>query len=340
MEIEHVARVGFAARRTAQQQGDLAISHGLLGQVVVDDQGVFTAITEVFAHGATGVRRQVLQGGGLGSAGGDHDGVGQGAVLFQLAYDVGDSGLLLADGHVDALNAAVFLVDDGVDREGGLADLAVADDQLALATAYRDHGVDRLVAGLYRLVYRLTPDHARSDLLDRVGGLGVDRAFAVDRIAQCIDYATQQFRTNRNLQDAPGALGVHAFGEALVFTQDHGTHGILLQVQRHTVDAARELDHLAVHDVGQTVDAHDTVGHADDGAFVSCLGGDVEFLDAPLDDFTNFGRIELLHAAAPSNSRFQRFGQFRELAAHRAIDYQVTGANDHAADQARVFRRM
>ena len=34
MEIEHVARIGFAARRAAQQQRHLAIGDGLLGQIV------------------------------------------------------------------------------------------------------------------------------------------------------------------------------------------------------------------------------------------------------------------------------------------------------------------
>src|SRR5690606_18998430 len=253
----------------------------------------------------------------------------------------GDGRLLLTHGHVDAADAAVLLVDDGVDGQGGLTDLTVTDDQLALATADRDHGVDRLVAGLYRLVYRLTPDHARSHFLDSVGGLGIDRTLAVDRIAQGIDHATQQFRTDRHFQDAAGALGAHAFGQGGVGTQHHGTDGVLLQVQCHAVDAARELDHFAVHDVGQTVDTHDAVGDGNDGAFVAGLGRDVEFLDTPLDDFTNFGRIELLHcSAAPSNSRFQCFGQFRDLAANRAIDYQVAGADDDAADQAGILRRV
>src|SRR5690606_32730112 len=130
----------------------------------------------------------------------------------------------------------------------GLADLAVTDDQLALATANRDHGVDRLVASLYRLVDRLTPDHAGCHFLDSVGGLGVYRALAIDRVAQRINYATQQFRTYRNFEDAAGALGAHAFGQAQVVTQNHGTYGVLLQVQCHAEDAARELDHLAVHD--------------------------------------------------------------------------------------------
>src|SRR5690606_7738076 len=211
VEIEHVARVGFAARRTAQQQGDLAIGNGLLGQVVVDDQRVFAAVTEVFTHGAAGVRSQELQGSGFGSRSRNHDGVGQGAGLFQLADHVGDGRLLLADSHVDAADAAVLLVDDGVDGQGGLTDLTVTDDQLTLATADRDHGVDRLVTGLHRLVDRLTPDHARSHFLDSVGGGGVDRTLAIDGVAQGVDDATQQFRTNRDFQDAAGALGAHAF---------------------------------------------------------------------------------------------------------------------------------
>src|SRR5699024_12876056 len=49
--------IGLAARRALQQQRDLAVGDGLLGQVVVDDQGVFATIAEVFAHGAAGVGR-------------------------------------------------------------------------------------------------------------------------------------------------------------------------------------------------------------------------------------------------------------------------------------------
>src|SRR5688572_31062966 len=49
-----VARVGLAARRAAQQQRDLAIRLGLLGQVVVDDERVLAVLHPVLAHRATG----------------------------------------------------------------------------------------------------------------------------------------------------------------------------------------------------------------------------------------------------------------------------------------------
>ena len=56
VEIEHVAGIGFAARRAAQQQRDLAVGDGLLGQVVIDDQRVLAAVAEVLAHRAARVR--------------------------------------------------------------------------------------------------------------------------------------------------------------------------------------------------------------------------------------------------------------------------------------------
>src|SRR5690606_17352463 len=154
-------------------------------------------------------------------------------------------------------------------------------------------------------------------------------------ITQRLDHATPQFRTYRYFEDAAGALRAHAFGQAQVVTQSHSTDAVLLQVQCHTKDAARELDHFAVHDVGQTVDTYDTVRNADDGALITGLSSDIRFLDALLDDFTNLGRIQLLHAMT-LKSGFQRFGQLAQFAADRTVDNHVTGANHHAADQRRI----
>src|SRR3990172_2044246 len=68
-----------------------------------------------------------------------------------------------------------LLVDDRVPRHGGLAGLAVADDQFALAPADRHHRVDRLDPGLHRRRYPTAPDHPGGHLLDHVAFLGVDR---------------------------------------------------------------------------------------------------------------------------------------------------------------------
>ena len=44
VQVEHVAGVGLAPGRAAQQQGDLAVGHGLLGKVVVDDEHVLARV--------------------------------------------------------------------------------------------------------------------------------------------------------------------------------------------------------------------------------------------------------------------------------------------------------
>ena len=79
-------------------------------------------------------------------------GVGVGETLD----DLGDGGSLLSDGDVDAVKLLLLvsglvealLVDDGVDGDGGLAGLTIADDQLTLASADGHEGVDGLNASL------------------------------------------------------------------------------------------------------------------------------------------------------------------------------------------------
>ena len=101
---------------------------------------------------------------------------------------------------VDAL-----LVDDRVDDHRGLAGLAVTDDQLALATANRDQGVDRLQAGLHRLMHGFARDDAgRLDFDAAHFGVG-DRTLAIDRNAQTVDHAAEQAGTDRDFNDRTGA---------------------------------------------------------------------------------------------------------------------------------------
>ena len=119
-----------------------------------------------------------------------------------------DGRSLLADGDVDALHALALLVEDRVDGDRGLAGLAVADDQLALAAADRGHRVDGLDAGLQRLVHRLAAgDAGRLDL--HAAGVGVgDRALAVDRFAERVDDAAEQRVADRHREERPVALTV------------------------------------------------------------------------------------------------------------------------------------
>merc|ERR1712000_661207 len=105
VEVENVTRVCFTTRRTLQKQRDLTVSNSLLRQVIIYDQCIFTAVTEVLTHGTTRIRCQVLQSSRFRSRSRNNDGVSQRAVFFQFAYYVSNSRSLLANCYVNTLNA-------------------------------------------------------------------------------------------------------------------------------------------------------------------------------------------------------------------------------------------
>jgi hypothetical protein len=74
--------VGFTSGRTTEKQRHLTVGNGLLGQIVVDDDGVLSVVTEPFSHGATGERGNVLERSSFGGGGSNDDAVLEGIVLF------------------------------------------------------------------------------------------------------------------------------------------------------------------------------------------------------------------------------------------------------------------
>src|SRR5262249_5262076 len=154
------------------------------GEIIVDDQRVLALLVHiVLGHGATGVRGVVLKGRWVGRRRGDHDGVIHGAGGPQVLDDLGHGRFLLADRDVDADYAALLLVDDGVYRDGGLAGLAVADDEFPLAPPDGRHGVDGLDARLQGNVHRLALGHAGGGELDRPAVRRHHRSLVVQRYA-------------------------------------------------------------------------------------------------------------------------------------------------------------
>ena len=142
VQIKHVAGERLAARRTAQQQGNLTIRNGLFRQIVVNDQRIFAAIAEIFAHRATSVRRQVLHRWRIRRRRCNDDGVGHRAFFFELLDQCDDGRCLLADSDINADEVFALLVDDGVDGDSSLAGLAITNDQLALTATDWHHRVD------------------------------------------------------------------------------------------------------------------------------------------------------------------------------------------------------
>src|SRR5690606_9594687 len=163
---------------------------------------------------------------------GDDRRVLHGTSVFERALDVRDRRALLADGDVDAANLLVDVarlpvglpVDDRVERDGRLARLAVADDDLTLTAPHGDHRVDRLDAGLQRLVHALTVHHAGGLKLELALALDAgDLAESVDRVSQRVDDATEVTLADRNREDLPGAGDLLALLDARAHTPNDRT---------------------------------------------------------------------------------------------------------------------
>src|SRR5215213_3836468 len=272
MQVEHVARIGLAARRTAEQQGHLAVGDGLLGQIVIGDHGMHAVVAEELAHGAAREGRQELHRGRIGSGGRDDDGIFQRAVLFENLHELGNRGALLADGDIDAVELLALvvalvqrlLVEDRVEGDGGLAGLAVADDQLALAAADRDEGVDGLEARRHRLVNGLARNDAGSLHVHAAALGGHDRTLAVDGVAERVDDAAEQALADRHVHDGARALHGLAFGDLAVGAEHHDADIVGLEVEGHALHARLELHHLTGLDIVEAVATGDAVTHGQD----------------------------------------------------------------------------
>ena len=179
-----------------------------------------------------------------------------------------DRGGLLADGDIDADHVLALLVDDRVDADGGLARLAVADDQLTLATSDGDHRVDGDEARLDGLVNRLALDDARSTKLDGAVSLGLDGALAVQRDAERIDDTAEQCLAAGNFDDAARRVNLVVLLDKGVVAEENGAHFVFFKVLGETIDSRAvmgdELEELAGHCTLQTVDARDAVADLDD----------------------------------------------------------------------------
>ena len=216
-------------------------------------------VAEILAHRAAAIRRDELQRGGFGSGRRDHRGVFHRAVTVELVDHLGDGRALLPDRDVEALHVLAALVDDRVDRDRGLAGLAVADNQLALAAPDLQHRVDRFDPGLQRLLDRLAADDARRLDFDPPLLGGLDRSLAVDRLAERIDHAAEQRLADRNFGDTAGALDLVALANRLRIAKQRRADVVLLEVEHHAENPVREFQQLAQRRVLQAVDARDTV---------------------------------------------------------------------------------
>ncbi len=211
-------------------------------------------------------------------------------------HHLGHGGALLADRDVDADDVAALLIDDGIEGDGGLAGLAVANDQFALAAADGDHGVDGLDAGLQRRFHGHAVDHAGRQAFDGVELGAGDGAFVVDGLAEGVDHPADQRFAHRHGHDAAGAPHFVAFLDLVRFAQQHGADLVFFQVHGDARDVMRELDQLSGHHLFQAVDTGDAIAHRDHRSGFGDVDGAFVIFDLLTEKGRNFVRSNLSHS--------------------------------------------
>ena len=291
MKVENVTRISLTAGRTADQKRKSTVSHRMLTQIIVDDEHVLSFIHEIFAHGTAGVGRNVLQRAGLGSSSRYNGGVVHGAVFGEIFHKGGHGGTFLADGDVDADHVFALLVDDGVRSDGGFTGLTVADDELTLAAADGDHGVDGLDTGLEGFMNGTPFTDTRGRAFNGAVLVCHDGACAVDGLSQCVDDTANEGVADGNGNDFSGSLDALAFADLLTVSEQYDGDAVFFQVLRHAVASVFKFQKLASHTVDKTAGPGDTIAHHQDGSGLVLVDGVIIIFDLAADDLGYFFRF-------------------------------------------------
>jgi len=274
MEVENISGVGFSTGGSSEEQGHLSVSNGLLGEIVVDNQGVLSVVSEVLSDSASGVGGQELEGSGIRSGSSDDTSVGHRAFFFELSYDVGDGRSLLANGDVDAVKLLLIvshvegflLVNNSVDGNCGLSGLSVTNDEFSLSSSNGHEGVDGLEAGLHGLVDGLSGDNSGGLELNSLSAVALNRAGSVDRGSEGVDDSSEHAFTNRNIDDRSSSLDDIAFLNFSVVSEDDDSDVVGFEVKSHSLDSGAELHHFSGLDLHESEDSGNSISNRDDGS--------------------------------------------------------------------------
>lgn len=109
-----------------------------------------------------------------------------------------------------------LLVEDGVDGDSGLTGLSVTDDQLTLTTADGHHGVNSLVTSHHGLVHGATGQNTRSLHLRAATLGGVERALAVNGVAESVNDTAKKGLADGDVDNLAGTLDSVTFSDESV----------------------------------------------------------------------------------------------------------------------------
>ena len=202
-------------------------------------------------------------------------------MLLQCTDEGSNGRSLLADGHIDTIDRLAclietLLVDDGINGDGGLTRLTVADDELTLSATDGNHRVDGLQACLQRFLHGLTIDNAGSLAVERhfESISQIDVAFAVDSLSQRINDASKHVVVDTDGGDTFCTLHNLSFLNTRRGAKEHAAHIVFLQVHHDSHCAVLKLQQFVGFSITKTVNTGHAVADGEHGAHL------VEFLGA------------------------------------------------------------
>lgn len=232
VEVENVTWVSLTSRRSSEQKRHLSVSNGLLGKIVVDDQGVSSVVSEPLSHSTCRERSDVLKRSGLRCGGGNNDRVFHGIVFFQGLDELSNGRSLLSDSDVNTVkllrlvSGAVvdgLLVQDGVESDSGLSGLSVSNDELSLSTPDRNHGIDGLESSLHRLVDGSSRKNTWSLKLGSSSLGALDWALSVNWETESVDNSSEKTWTGWNVDNLSSSLDSLSLLDQSIVTEKHNS---------------------------------------------------------------------------------------------------------------------
>ena len=204
-----------------------------MSEVVVDDQHVSARFHERFRDAGRGVRSDVGETRRVVAFSHDDNGVIHRAIFPQGCHGLCDGGRALTNGTIDAQDILAALVEDRVNRNGGLTRLAVAEDQLALAAPNGNECIDDFEARLERHGDGCAVHDGRGGAFDGQALAGGQRPVAIERPTERVDDAPQQSIAHGHVHDPARALDFISRVEMPVFAEQNDANFIRVHIERN-----------------------------------------------------------------------------------------------------------
>ena len=245
MEIEDISWIGLSAWWSSKKEGHLSVGDGLLGKIVIDDESMLGTVSEEFSNSASGIWSQELKWGGIGSSGGNDDGVVHGTEITESLNDVSNGRSLLSNSDVDAEKLlllvstlmVLLLVDNGINGNSGLTGLSITNDEFSLSSSDWHEGVNGFESSLHGLVYGFSWDNTWGLELNSLSHVALDWTETIDWVTEWVNDSTEHTKTNWNIDDGSCSLDDITLLNFSIVTQDDDTNVISLEIKGHTLNS-------------------------------------------------------------------------------------------------------